>query len=170
MANLAFVVSIFFTLAFLAFLAVRLRISRAAKYDFDPDWYAAFSTEKYRLMLKLLVDHDHGFSQLRSGRIRKRIRAERRNLFRGYLRNLVRDFDRLFRAARLMSVHADRDCSNVAIELIRLRANFLLKLAGVHFSLTMHALDISAPTALESLVESLESAKCCLQPMPTRAN
>ncbi len=66
--------------------------------DFDPDWLENFSVSKYRPMERLLSEEYFEFLVSQEGyepKIGKRLRSERRRIFRGYLRSIRRDFQRL---------------------------------------------------------------------------
>src|ERR1022692_4950702 len=65
------------------------------------DWLSELSTERYRPMLRLLDATDFQFLRAQKGftpEMERRLRRQRVQAFRGYLRLLVADFDRIVAA------------------------------------------------------------------------
>src|ERR1044071_6455020 len=79
-------------------LFVRSIAMRGASLPHDRTWLDEFSIDKYRPMLRLLSERDFEYLSMQAGstpEIARRLRSERRKIFRAYLWNLVRDFNRL---------------------------------------------------------------------------
>jgi hypothetical protein len=142
-------------------LAYMLRSLRnpATITECDFDWLSEFSTSKYRPMLRLLAEDDFKFLEAQEGyepSIGKRLRTERLKIFRGYLRNLIRDYHRLHLAARLILVYAPEDRSDLAAQLVRCRVEFAINLAKLEFDLFLYSLGIGA-VDVRALLGSLDS-------------
>jgi hypothetical protein len=112
---------------------------------FNPTWLDGFSTARYQPMLRLLSESDYEFLSKQSGftpELGRRWRANRRKIFRGYLRMLVRDFNQLHGAARGLVVHAEGDRSDLALALIGMQLKFVTGIIGVRFRLALHGAGI----------------------------
>ena len=75
-----------------------------------------------------------------SKKIIKRLRVERRAIFRAYLRNLIQDFQKLHLAARVALVDAPHDRSDLAMTLLKQRLTFTVAIAAVECRMLQHAL------------------------------
>lgn len=111
-----------------AFAVVFVRMSRPGPVqDIDGRWLATFNPARYRPMERLLAEEDLAFLEGQpwfTRQVRRRFRAERRRVFRSYLRNLARDFERLHRAARVLILSAPEDREDYAGALLRQRILF----------------------------------------------
>ena len=127
----------------------------------DPSWVDGFSVEKYRPMLRLLSDRDHEFMVGQPGfrpEMWKRLRSERRKIFRAYLRNLIRDFHRLHLAGRMILVYSAQDRPELAALLLRQRIQFTWAVLQIQCRLTFHAIGV-ATVDVSPLIEALEAAR-----------
>ena len=121
---------------------------------------------RYRPMFRLLDESDCGFiaagfpgkSNLR------RFRAERRSLFRVYLRNLGADHARIVGAIRDLLVESQLDRPDLAKALYRCQLMFALAMISVEFKLQLHALGIGT-VDVRSLVSAVEGLQLQLQDM-----
>lgn len=123
----------------------------------DASWLLKFSVDRYRPMTRLLTESDFAFlaaSGADAGAVR-RLRAERRRIFRAYLSNLVRDFNRIHRAARIFLLDSEQDSSQAAMRLMRIRVSFELALLRVRGRLVLHALGIGG-VDVRRLLDSLD--------------
>src|SRR5690349_18638174 len=115
----------------IAVLAVFIRslLKTGAALPHDRTWLDEFSVDKYRPMLRLLSERDFEYLSMQSGftpEIARRLRIERRRIFRAYLNNLVRDFNRLQAAGRELVTQASTDRSELAAALMRYQAEFYM--------------------------------------------
>jgi hypothetical protein len=127
----------------------------------DATWLEDFSVEKYRPMMRLLSNDDYQFLESQAGyepAIANQLRAERRRIFRGYLRNLVRDFHRLHLAARMTMTYATNDRSDLAGVLLKQRFTFSVAVLTVEFRLILHTLGFGS-VDVASLISSLENLR-----------
>lgn len=100
--------------------------AKSAQTAPDPEWLSTFSAQRYRPMLRMLAADDYEFLST-SGMDREavhRLRTERREVFRAYLSNLERDFDRLHGAARTLLFASEIDRPELASRLVRMRIDF----------------------------------------------
>lgn len=103
---------------------------------------AEFSVEAYRPMERLLLEDDIHFLRRQIGfepHMEKRLRVDRRRVFRAYLRNLTADFRLLHRAARILVSQHPEDRPDLAAGLVRQQLLFWWRLAGVHTRLCLNA-------------------------------
>ena len=98
-------------------------------------------------MLRLLAENDYEF-MLANGAdpaVVRRLRNERRRIFRTYLKNLVRDFDRVHRAARIALLESEQDQPELAARLMRVRWEFQLAVFAVQARFALAAIyDLSS--------------------------
>src|SRR5690242_7577077 len=90
----------------------RRLIARDKDSHADLEWSSEFSIAKYRPMERLFLEEDYDFLAAQPGfhpRIYRKLQAERRRVFRHYLRCLRRDFNRLSTAAKVLLLNAPSD-------------------------------------------------------------
>jgi len=122
------------------------------------EWWANFSLEKYRPMERLFAPEDYQFLAAQPGftpALARRFQAERRKIFRRYLRCLSRDFDRLYEATKLLLLTAAEDRSELALALWKQRISFKLGLASVHAQLALQTVGLGT-VQVNGLVRALE--------------
>jgi hypothetical protein len=124
----------------------------------DEAWLRNFSAARYRPMLRLLAEDDYEFLMAASNdkAAVRRLRAERRQIFRMYLNNLTRDFSRLHLAARIMVLESEQERSEVAERLMRIRFEFFVGVLAVRCRLALHGLGIGT-VDVRRLVEAIET-------------
>jgi hypothetical protein len=159
--------------AIVALFAYLLRelFARKTVTTFDPMWLEEFSVAKYRPMTRLLAEEDYAFLAGQSGfdaKISATLRAERRRIFRAYLRSLVRDFNRLHFCAKLMASHSSEDRSEVLTTLVKQRITFSFALAAVECRLVMHTFGFG-PVEVRKLISTLDQSRSLLVASPGRA-
>jgi len=121
---------------------------------------------RYRPMFRLLDESDCGFiaAGFPGGSNLRRFRAERRSLFRVYLRNLGADHARIVGAIRDLLVQSQLDRPDLAKALFRCQLMFALAMMSVEFKLQLHALGIGT-VDVRSLVAAVEGLQLQLQDM-----
>jgi hypothetical protein len=112
---------------------------------------------RYKPMLRLLSDGDLGFAAA-NPKLRSKIRSQRREVFRGYLRCLTKDYARLLSGIRGMMVESGVDRPDLAKTLARSRVQFALSLCRIELHLQLHALGIGK-VDVSGLVEALDSLR-----------
>jgi hypothetical protein len=120
-------------------------------------WLDNFSLESYAPMERLLDKGDLAFLKSQPGyrpQIGKRMMAERRKIFRSYLRLLVRDFNQLIAIGKLMVVFSTRDQQEFARSLWRQQVRFYAQFCMLYVQLSLYPLGWPAVDA-RNLVASL---------------
>ena len=139
------------TLVVLALLAtvfsflIRKLFARVEQNESPADWLTRFSVDTYRPMERLLNEADYRFLARQPGfepRIARELRAERKKIFRAYLRELIADFHRLLHIANLMLVYSNVDRPDLAKAIFRLRMRFYLTVIQTELSLTLQPLPV----------------------------
>jgi len=126
--------------------------------DLTPEWLSNFSVARYKPMERLLSEDDFKFLGAQRGfepKIARRLRSERRKIFREYLRCLRRDFGRLEAAVRLFMVNAREDRPEMAKALLRQRLAFTYGVFAAECRLVMHTFGIGT-VDIRELVGSLD--------------
>lgn len=143
------------------FFLFRRLISRERDAHPDLEWCREFSIARYRPMERLFVAEDYDFLAAQPGfqpKIYRKLQAERRRIFRHYLRCLRRDFNRLSTAAKLLLLHAPQDRPDLAALLLKQRLVFTYAMAGVQCRLALQTVGIGR-VDVRRLVGSLESMR-----------
>jgi len=125
----------------------------------DPDWLRNYSVSSYRPMERLLDERDVAFLQSHPGyeaNMEKKLRADRRRVFRMYLRNLGRDFNRLHHALRLLALHSPQDNPELAKTLIRQKFVFFAGYLAARVKLELYAAGIGS-VDVRGLVSTLDT-------------
>ena len=160
-----------------AFVAVFFKMMTAGRVQaVDSEWLGGFSVARYRPMARLLSEDDLRFLASQRGfepGLGRKLRADRRRIFRMYLRNLSRDFQRLHLAAKLMVLYSPQDRPELAGLLMRQRLVFARAMLAVNARLLLHATGIGVMD-VRGLLEALEGMRLRVQdlaiPLPQGAS
>jgi hypothetical protein len=131
------------------------------------DWINDLSAIRYRPMERLLSAEDERFLASQPGSNRKmvrRMRSERRRLFRAYLACLSTDFSRVSAALRLIMTHATQDRPDLAGILYKQQALFAMGMLNVQWRLAVHALGLGS-VDVSGLVGAMEFMRLELRQM-----
>ncbi len=148
-------------------LLLRKMALRTHHIECDPAWLEDFSITKYRPMLRLLAEDDYDFLASQAGyqgKIASELRAERRKVFRSYLRSLVRDFNRMHQLGRMMAAHAAQDRSEFTKQLLKQRVTFTMAVAAVRVRLMLHTVGIGV-VDVRNLIGSLDHMRSNVEPL-----
>jgi hypothetical protein len=100
---------------------------------------------KYKPMERLLNEGDFqlvaSYPTL-SPSVGRRLRVERRRIFRAYLRSLRRDFGRIYTACRILILYSEADRPDLTMALLKLRAQFAWGMLLAEWRLALHMLGI----------------------------
>ncbi|HVN04024.1 MAG TPA: hypothetical protein VMT86_06370 [Bryobacteraceae bacterium] len=146
-------------------LLFRKLISGPKTLPVSVDWIDDLSTARYRPMERLLAGEDYQFLASQPGldrRLLRRMRAERRKVFRGYLACLKRDFGQIGSALRLMMMYSTEDRSDLARILYRQEALFAAGMLAVQGRLLLHACGLGT-VDVRGLVEAMECVRLQLR-------
>jgi hypothetical protein len=149
-----------------AFLLRRL-LAGSKTLPVSVDWINDLSAIRYRPMERLLSPEDERFLASQPGcspKMVRRMRSERRRLFRGYLACLSTDFSRVSGALRLIMTHAAQDRPDLAGILYKQQALFAVGMLNVHWRLALHALGFGT-VDVSGLVRAMEFMRLELRQM-----
>jgi hypothetical protein len=152
--------------AVLAFLFRRL-IAGPKSLPVSVNWINDLSVARYRPMERLLSEDDYRFLASQPGfdkRTLRRIRAERRKVFRGYLACLSRDFSLVGAALRLMVMYSAQDRPDLAGILYKQQALFAFGMLAVQWRLLLHTCGLGT-VDVSGLVHAMESMRMELRLM-----
>lgn len=152
--------------AVLAFLFRRL-IAGPKSLPVSVDWINDLSIARYRPMERLLSEEDYRFLASQpgfDGKMLRRIRSERRKIFRGYLACLSRDFSLVGAALRLMMMYSTQDRPDLAGILYKQQALFAFGMLSVQWRLMMHTCGLGT-VDVSGLVRAMESMRLELRQM-----
>jgi hypothetical protein len=96
--------------------------------------------DRYRPMLRLLSLEDTEL--LADPASRKKLRTQRRDLFREYLRSLTNDYGKFLAEVRLIMTQSGIDRPDLAKALVRNQVLFAVALCRIDFHLRLYALGI----------------------------
>jgi hypothetical protein len=150
----------------IAFLLRRL-IAGPKTLPVSVDWINDLSAIRYRPMERLLSAEDERFLASQPGCNRKmvrRLRSERRRLFRGYLACLSTDFSRVGAALRLIMTHAAQDRPDLAGILYKQQMLFAVGMLNVHWRLALHFFGLGT-VDVSGLVRAMEFMRLELRQM-----
>lgn len=146
------------TLILAMVLTFRRLVSKERLAGVDPGALVDFSASKYRPMARLLSESEFDYLASQPGyteEIGKRFRADRRRIFRGYLRSIRRDFSRLYLAAKLVALYSQVDRPELAAALLRRRMEFAYAIMMIEVRLALHRFGL-ATVDVSGLVEAIE--------------
>jgi hypothetical protein len=125
------------------------------------EWIDELSMERYKPMLRLLDGEDLQFLRSQPGftpRMAARLRAQRCQVFRGYLRCLSSDFGRICTAIKLMMLHSRRDRPDLAAVLVRSQVVFATSMLVVYGRLYLYRFGVCG-VDVSSLVRTFDSMR-----------
>lgn len=165
---LVFAILLFLLLAGASVIVFRRLLSPATVTQCELDWLEKFDSGRYAPMARLLADPDYSFLASQPGcerSLTRRLRAERRRVFRQYLRCLEADFHRLYHCGRLLLAMKDHDSSELASRLLRARVAFAYSVTRVELALLLHSFGLARVDAAP-LLRFLEALRAELLQSP----
>jgi len=136
-AGLTLLVGLFFLVRKMAFHPGTLPVTA--------EWIDELSIERYRPMMRLLDGDDVAFLKTQPGytpRMVRKLRVQRCQIFRGYLRCLHQDFTRVCSALKLVMAQSKHDRPDLASALIHHQVMFAAGMAVVYSRLFLYRLGI----------------------------
>ncbi|MSV30564.1 MAG: hypothetical protein EXQ52_17745 [Bryobacterales bacterium] len=113
-----------------------------------------FSAARYQPMERLLAENDYSFLAAQRGldpKVAKRLRGDRRRIFRGYLREMHRDFARVYGMLSELMLHSTEDRPDLAVAMLRQKWSFTTALARVEVRLFVHQFGLGSIEVSELL-------------------
>ncbi len=153
------------------FVVVRKVVSAGVELPLDSHWIAELSVERYRPMLRLLDESELKVLREQPGyspRMEARLRAQRCQDFRNYLRALEADFRRVCTAAKLLMLQSEFDRPDLASVLLHQQASFALGMLVVNVRLLLYRWGLSGVDA-SSLVNLFDAARLELRSLAPSA-
>ena len=120
---------------------VRMLSSTDRSLPVTAEWIDDLSTDRYRPMMRLLDSGDIEFLRSQAGftpKLESKMRAQRCQIFRGYLRCLNMDFQRVCTALKLVLVQSQQDRPELSSVLLHNQFLFATGLLAVHFRLILY--------------------------------
>ena len=138
---LAISIVTFLALAVALFLLVRKMTFNGNSLPLTAEWIDELSVERYRPMLRLLDGDDLEFLRSQPGftpRMATKLRVQRCQIFRGYLRCLNGDFQRVCAAIKILMLQSRQDRPDLAGLLVQQQMRFAFGMGLVYFRLSMY--------------------------------
>lgn len=148
----SFILVLFILVLTLAILLVRRIGLGSASLPVTTEWLDDLSDDRYRPMLRLLEEADFRFLRAQKDftpTMEKGLRAQRVEVFRGYLNMLESDFKRVCMALKMILVESDCDRPDVASALLLRQLTFACGVLNVEFRLFLFRWDIAYVDASE---------------------
>jgi hypothetical protein len=115
-------------------------------------WIDELSIDRYLPMMRLLESDDIAFLRSQAGYTKKmesKLRAQRCQIFRGYLRCLDKDFKQVCMALKLVLVQSQHDRPDLSAVLLHHQAMFAYGMMAVHFRLFLYRWGICSADATQ---------------------
>jgi hypothetical protein len=122
-------------------LLVRMMSPGGASLPVTSEWINDLSTEQYRPMLRLLDSADIEFLRSQPGYSREmesKLRQQRCQVFRGYLRCLNSDFQRVCMALKVLMAQSEQDRPDLAGILMHQQLLFATGMLSIHGRLLLY--------------------------------
>src|SRR5580692_6560648 len=172
--NFAIAISLFAVLAIVSMLAYLIR-----KIGFGSnglpvtsEWIDDLSLDRYRPMLRMLDGDDIAFLRSQPGftpDMAKKLRAQRTQIFRGYLRNLEIDFGRVCSAIKVVMLQSQHDRPELAEALVREQVTFACAMLSVRLRLVLYSMGVCG-VEVSKLVKIFDSMRLELRTMVPAAD
>jgi len=111
------------------------------------EWIDDLSLDRYRPMLRMLDEGDIEFLRSQPGftpSMAKKLRTQRTQIFRGYLRSLETDFERVCAAIKLVMLQSNHDRADLAEALIRQQVTFACSMLAVRCRLYLYSFGLGS--------------------------
>ena len=137
------------------------------------EWIEDLSLDRYRPMLRMLDGGDIEFLRSQPGftpGMATKLRAQRTQIFRGYLRSLESDFTRVCSAIKLVMLQSMQDRPELAEALIRQQITFACSMLSVRMRLLLYRSGVCSVdvTGLVKLFDSMRVELRSLVPAASR--
>ncbi len=135
-------------------LALRNLACAESSLPVTAEWISELSTDRYRPMVRLLDSTDIQFLRSQPGYTRQmesRLRAQRCQIFRGYLRCLNLDFQRVATALKIVMSQSENDRPDLAAALVHHQLRFAVGMQVVRFRLFLFQYGIGSVNVMNLL-------------------
>jgi hypothetical protein len=131
------------------------------------EWIDELSLDRYRPMLHMLDGDDIAFLRSQPGftpDMAKKLRTQRTQMFRGYLRSLETDFARVGSAVKLVMLQSGHDRPELAETLVRQQVTFACAMLSVRVGLFLYSRGLGG-VEVSKLVRIFDSMRLELRTM-----
>jgi hypothetical protein len=145
------------------FVVVFVRLNSKERLAAAPqDWEGIFSPAAYQPMERLLGGADEQFVRSHSPARERKHRAVRVQIFRGYLRQMSQDFNRVCQAVKMLMVSSRVDRPDLAGLLMKQQVGFAVALMRIRLDLVLYQFGW-AGVDLKQLMQPLNTVRAQLQ-------
>jgi hypothetical protein len=158
---LAISIVTFLALAVALFLLVRKMTFNGSCLPLTAEWIDELSIERYRPMMRLLDGGDLEFLRSQPGftpRMATKLRSQRCQIFRGYLRCLSGDFQRVCAAIKILMLQSRQDRPDLAGLLVQQQMRFAVGMGLVYSRLFLYRWGLSG-VDVTSLVKNFDQMR-----------
>jgi hypothetical protein len=123
------------------------KVAASGSLPLTAEWIDELSVERYRPMIRLLDGEDLEFLRSQPGftpKMEAKLRTQRCQIFRGYLRCLNADFGRVCAALKILMLQSRNDRPDLAAALMRYQATFVLAMCMVQCRLVLYRWGVCA--------------------------
>jgi hypothetical protein len=148
------------------------KVASNAALPVTAEWIEDLSLDKYRPMLRILDEGDIEFLQSQPGftpGMAAKLRTQRTQIFRGYLKSLETDFARTCSAIKLVMTQSSHDRPELAEALLRQQITFACGMVSVRARLLLYQWGICRVDASE-LVRLFDSMRVELRSLVPAAS
>jgi hypothetical protein len=146
--ELVICISVVTCLALALALPMLLRkVAASGSLPLTAEWIDELSVERYRPMIRLLDGEDLEFLRTQPGftpKMEAKLRMQRCQIFRGYLRCLNADYGRVCAALKVLMLQSRNDRPDLAAALMRYQATFVLGMCMVQCRLVLYRWGVCA--------------------------
>ena len=146
-------------------LLLRRVTRQSACLPITANWIEELSVERYRPMARLLAPDDVEYLRSQPGFSRKaerRFRAERCQIFSGYLDWLNQDFNQVLRALKLVLLQSTQDRPDLAGAILRQQMQFTAGMADARARMLLYRCGLSSVDVTD-LITSFDNVRAELQ-------
>lgn len=137
------------------------RVASGANLPVTLQWIEDLSLDQYRPMLRMLEGDDIHFLRSQPGftpGMETKLRAQRTQIFRGYLRSLETDFARICSAIKMIMLHSQHDRPDLATAFIRQQITFACEMFSARLRLLLYSCGLCGVDATR-LVKIFDSVR-----------
>jgi len=150
--NLAITISLLAALALVSVLVYLIcKVGASSKgLPVTAEWIDDLSLQRYQPMLRMLDGSDIAFMRAQPGftpDMARKLRRQRTQIFRGYLRTLETDFGRVCAAIKLVILQSKHDRPELAEALVRQQVTFAIAILSVRAHLFLYNMGLSGVEA-----------------------
>ncbi len=143
------------------------RVASAGDLPVTSEWIEDLSVQRYRPMVRMLDEGDIEFLRSQPGftpTMATKLRAQRTQIFRGYLKNLETDFNRVCSAIKLIMLQSSQDRPELAEALLRQQITFAISVLSVRARLLLYSFGLCGVDVTQ-LVRRFDSIRAELRSM-----